>query len=169
MSATKEYENYPLGTVVLSNTLSLALYGLGFFVINKLVLLFALLYLLYVIILEFRLIKSCANCYYWGRICGFGRGKISAWFFKKGKPAKFYIKKLTWWDLLPDMLVSLIPIVVGIILMILRFDFLLLFSVLLILFLTTSGNGFIRGKLTCCYCKQKELGCPAYSLFNKAG
>ncbi|MDP4226169.1 MAG: hypothetical protein Q8907_10740 [Bacteroidota bacterium] len=169
MSATKEYENYPLGTVVLSNTLSLALYGLGFFVINKLGLLFSLLYLLYVLILEYRLIKSCANCYYWGRVCGFGRGKISAWFFKKGEPAEFCIKKLTWLDLVPDMLVSLIPIVVGVVLMILRFDFLLLFSVLLILFLTTSGNGFIRGKLTCRYCKQKELGCPAYSLFNKAG
>lgn len=169
MSAIKEYENYPLGTVVLSNTLSLALYGLGFYVINKLGLLFSLLYLLYVLILEYRLIKSCANCYYWGRVCGFGKGKISALFFKKGEPSRFCMKKMTWRDLLPDMLVSLIPLVIGVVLCILKFDFFLLLALLLILFLTTRGNGFIRGKLTCLYCKQKELGCPAYSLFNKAG
>ena len=38
-----------------------------------------------------------------------------------------------------------------------------------IVILTTIGNGFIRGTLTCKYCKQGELGCPADRLFNKGG
>lgn len=70
-------------------------------------------------------------------------------------------------DLIPGLLLSLIPIIVGIIILILKFDWLILFAVLMIIFLTTFGNGFVRGKLTCNYCKQKKLGCPADKLFNK--
>lgn len=69
-------------------------------------------------------------------------------------------------SLVPDLLVLLIPLVTGIILLIMDFNFLLLFAVLLLIFLTTSGNGFIRGKLTCRYCKQGEMGCPAQKLFS---
>jgi hypothetical protein len=51
--------------------------------------------------------------------------------------------------------------------LIIDFNFTLFVFVLLLVMLTTSGNGFIRGKLTCRYCKQQEIGCPADRLFNK--
>jgi hypothetical protein len=51
--------------------------------------------------------------------------------------------------------------------MIIEFDWLILAAVILLMLLSTAGNGFIRGNLTCRYCGQKELGCPAYKLFNK--
>jgi hypothetical protein len=51
--------------------------------------------------------------------------------------------------------------------MIIKFDFTLLFAAIILIVLTTVGNGFIRGKLTCRYCKQRELGCPAEKLFSK--
>jgi hypothetical protein len=69
--------------------------------------------------------------------------------------------------MIPNLLVSLIPVGVGIYLLIADFGWLMLIAILLIILLTTSGNGFIRGRLTCKYCRQRELGCPAEKLFDK--
>jgi hypothetical protein len=168
MQTAKSYENYPMGIVLLSNLISLCIYGLGFLIIIRLGLVFSLLYLFYILILEYKLLRNhCANCLYWGKTCGFGKGRLSSLFFKKGNISKFCIKKMTWRDMLPDIFVSLIPVIVGIILFVLEFDFILLSALILLLLLTTIGNGFIRGTLTCKYCKQRELGCPADLLFNK--
>jgi len=168
METIKKFENYPIGIVILSNFVSLVIYGFGFLIILRLGLAYSLLYLSYILILEFRLIKNhCVNCFYWGKTCGFGKGRISSWSFKKGDNLNFCNKSMTWKDLIPDILVSVIPIVIGIIFLILKFDLILLSALLLVLFLTTIGNGFIRSILTCRYCKQKELGCPADMLFNK--
>ncbi len=168
METVNKYENYPAGTVILSNLVSLGIYGIGFMIIFRTGFIFSILYLLYILILEYRLIKNhCTNCYYWGKTCGFGKGRLSSWFFKKGDTSKFCIKNMTWKDMIPDILVSLTPMIAGIILLILKFDFVLLSALLLLLLLTTTGNGFIRGKLTCKYCKQRESGCPANKLFNK--
>ena len=168
METIKRYENYPIGIVILANIVSLVIYGLGILIIHKAGSIFALFYLLYILTLEYRLIRNhCTNCFYWGRTCGFGKGKLSSWLFKKGDIAKFCIKDMTWKDMIPDIMVSLIPLAAGIIILILKFDFILLAALLLLLLLTTVGNGYIRGTLTCRYCKQRELGCPADLLFNK--
>lgn len=153
---------------MLSNLVSISIYGLGFAILFRLGLLFAILYLIYILIFELRLIKNhCTDCYYWGKTCGFGKGKISSWIFKKGDSSRFCSKSMTWKDIIPDMLISLIPIIVGVILLIIKFQYILLVGLLLLFLLTTIGNGYIRGSLTCKYCKQKELGCPADKLFNK--
>ncbi len=169
METANRYENYPGGIVALSNLVSLAIYGLGFLVLSRVGVVFALLYLLYIAGFEFRLLRyHCTSCYYWGKTCGFGKGRLSSWLFQKGDVSKFCAKKMTWKDLIPDILISLIPLVTGIVLLIVDFDFVVLAALLLLVFLTTSGTGFIRGKLTCRYCKQAELGCPALALFDKA-
>lgn len=168
METTKKYENYPIWIVFLSNLLSLVIIGLGFAIIARLGVIFSILYLIYASILEYRLLRyHCTNCLYWGKICGFGQGRLSSWFFKKGDVLKFCTKDMTWKDMIPDILVSLIPLIVGIILLIIKFDFILLSALLLLLLFTTTGNGIVRGKLTCRYCKQRDLGCPADLLFNK--
>lgn len=168
MEPANKFENYPWRIVIVSNLVSLAIYVLGFFIIRRLGWAFSLLYLFYILILEYRLLKySCINCFYWGKICGFGKGRLSSWFFKKGDISKFCVKDMTWKDMIPDILVSMIPLVIGIILLFVEFSFILLLALFLLMLLTTTGNGFIRGSLTCKYCKQRELGCPAYLLFNK--
>lgn len=168
METIKRFENCPIGIVILSNFVSLAIYGLGFLIVFRLGLVFLFLYLLFIFIFEYRLIRyHCTNCFYWGKTCGFGKGKLSSWFFKKGDISQFCIKDFTWKNMIPDMLISLIPLVIGIIILILKFDIILLSELLILILLTTIGNGFIRGTLTCRYCKQGELGCPAFSLFNK--
>jgi hypothetical protein len=162
------YLRYPAGIVLVSNLVSLLIYGLGFYIILKIGLFYSLIFLLYLILFEFRLMRyHCVNCYYWGKTCGFGKGKVSSLFFKHGDPAKFCRAKMTWKDLIPDLLISLVPAVSAIILLTMKYDLKLLLALLFLIALTTAGNGYIRGSLACKYCKQKEIGCPADAFFNK--
>jgi hypothetical protein len=162
------YENYPFRIVFFSNFVSIAIYLIGAFIIYQIGLIWLILYLIFVGILEFRLIKGhCVNCYYYGKTCAFGKGKISSIFFKKGDVNKFCKKQITWKDIVPDFMVSLIPAIIGIILLIKNFNWVLLSLVLILFILTFVGNGIIRSQLACKYCKQREIGCPAEQLFNK--
>ncbi|MCX6709874.1 MAG: hypothetical protein NTV63_02885 [Candidatus Woesearchaeota archaeon] len=162
------YENYPCWIVFVSNFVSIAIYLIGAFIIYQIGLIWLILYLIFIGILEFRLIKGhCVNCYYYGKTCAFGKGKISSIFFKKGDVNKFCKKQMTWKDIVPDFMVSLIPMIIGTILLIINFDWILLALVLILFILTFIGNGIIRSQLACKYCKQRKLGCPAQQLFNK--
>jgi hypothetical protein len=88
-------------------------------------------------------------------------------FFKKGNNPNFCRMKITWKDILPDFAVSLIPFIVGIILIIKDFNWILLTLLIVLFILTSFGNSMVRSKLACKYCKQRKLGCPALSLFEK--
>ena len=70
-------------------------------------------------------------------------------------------------DIIPDFMVPLIPLIIGIALIIINFRWGLIILVFLLLLLAFPVNGFLRGSIACKYCKQKELGCPAEKLFNK--
>jgi hypothetical protein len=109
----------------------------------------------------------CVDCYYWGRTCGFGKGRISAIIFKQGDSSKFCKVNMSWKNMIPDLCITVIPLLIGIFLLIWKFEVLLLIAILLMIIASTVGNGFVRGVLTCKHCKQKELGCPAEKLFNK--
>ncbi|WP_431062039.1 hypothetical protein [Methanobacterium sp.] len=152
----------------MSNIVSLSIYIIGAYILSGLGLVYAISYLLYCIFLEIRLLKNgCVNCYYYGKICGFGKGRLSALFFKKGDSSKFSQKKLSWKDMIPDMLVFIFPLIGGIILLIYTFSWIILFLIAALLILSFTGNALVRGFLTCGNCKQRELGCPAEDLFNK--
>jgi hypothetical protein len=167
METTKKHDNYPVWMVMVSNMVSVLIYALGFIVMLRLGLLFAVLYLMYVVVLEYRVTRyHCINCYYWGKTCAFGKGRLSSWLFTKGDTSKFCTKNMTWKDMIPDMLVLFIPLITGIVLLIIKFDIALLLALAFLFVLSTSGNGFVRGKLACRYCRQKDLGCPADKLFN---
>jgi hypothetical protein len=168
METIKKYEHYPAGTVILSNFVSIAIYTIGFLIILKAGLLLAIAYLSYILILEIRLLKyHCTSCYYYGKTCAFGKGRISAWLFKQAEPSKFCAKKMTWSDMIPDIMVSLVPLATGIVLLIMDFNLIILVALPVMVLLTTAGNGYIRGTMTCNHCKQRDLGCPADQLFNK--
>jgi hypothetical protein len=168
MESVKIHESYPPETVILSNIVSLIIYASGCIIMFQSGWLVAALYLLYVALFEFRLIHyHCTNCYYYGKTCGFGKGRLSAVFFKKGDPSKFCTRSLTWKDMIPDLLISLIPLLTGIIYLMLNFSLLLFFTVIILLLFSTMGSGYIRSQKICNHCKQRELGCPADALFNK--
>jgi hypothetical protein len=162
------YENYPLWIVILSNMVSLFIYAMGAFVIYNVGWIWITVFVIYIAWLEIRLLRrSCVNCYYYGKVCAFGKGKVSCLFFKKGDTNRFKQDTITWKDIVPDVMVSLIPIVTGIVLLVIDFNWLILSMVLLLLLLSSIGNGLIRASLACKYCKQREIGCSAEQLFNK--
>ncbi|VVB51560.1 Uncharacterised protein [uncultured archaeon] len=162
------YENYPWWIVVLSNFVSIAVYGVGAFIMYQFGLACLVFYLLYVLWLELRLWSGhCVDCYYYGKKCGFGKGKLSALLFKKGDSKKFCKMQISWKDIIPDFLVSLIPMAAGVILLIRDFNWLVLASIILLAVFGFVGSGLVRSQLACKYCKQREIGCPAEQLFNK--
>ena len=171
MAQPKTYSNYPYWIVLVSNLVSLATYGLGAFIISQTPKIgYALLglYITYIIWLELRVMsKSCVNCFYFGKCCAFGKGKITPMLFKKGDPKKFLRTNITWKDILPDFLVSIIPLIAGIVLLIIKFNWLILTSIVLLVVLASAGSGFVRSSLACKFCKQRELGCSAEQLFSK--
>jgi len=168
MQNNRAYENFPIWIPLLACALSLAIYGLGFYIFMLLGIAFAAAYIIFCFWIEFRLMRgSCVNCYYYGKTCGLGRGKLCAMFFKKGNPESFIEKEISWKDLIPDFLVLIFPLVGGIIVLIRDFNWLILVLMVILVMLSMGGTAFIRGSFACKYCKQKELGCSADQLFNK--
>ena len=168
MEGTKAYDTFPMWIVTLCNLVSLLIVGIGAYIFVGLSVWLVIPYLGYWLWMEMRVLKrSCVNCTYYGKVCGFGKGKLCALLFKQGDPQKFAEKECRWLDLLPDFFVMIFPLIGGIVLLITDFNWLILVLLIVLLGLSSAGNAFIRGSYACKYCKQKELGCPAEQLFNK--
>jgi hypothetical protein len=111
---------------------------------------------------------SCVNCYYYGKSCGFGKGKLCSLLFKKGDPRRFVERTASWREVLPDFLVFLIPVGGGIVLLIQDFKWPLVIALAVLVALSFGGTAIVRGTFSCQYCKQKDIGCPAEQLFQGA-
>lgn len=160
------YESYPLSVVVLANLLALAIYALGAWVLAGWAIWLAALYLLYCLLMEVNVMRrSCVKCAYYGKMCAFGKGRLCSFFFKQGDPSGFAERQISWFEMVPDFLVSVIPVVGGIALLIRGFSWGVLAMVAGLLLLSLGGNAFVRGTFACRYCKQRESGCPAAELF----
>lgn len=163
------YENFPIRVCLLSWSFSLSIYVLGSYILGILYFPLAIVYIFYCLWIELRILRfSCVNCYYFGKNCGLGRGKLCSLLFKKGDPEKFLETEIRWKDLIPDFMVMIFPFVGGIVFLTRDFSLLILILLVVLVILSMVGNAMIRGSLACKYCKQKELGCPAEQLFNKA-
>ena len=150
MNKIECYEDYPYWIIVVSNLLQLSIYTIGVIIIKPLGIIWVLIYLAYIILLEIRLLKkSCVDCYYYGKRCAFGKGKLCSLFFKKGNKESF-AGNFTWVDLIPDMLVAIIPLLIGIVTLIINFNWLLL-SLVILLFL----SNYIFGDYFCFMDKKK--------------
>lgn len=161
-------ENYPAIFVIASNLVPLLIYLIGIDLLIRFGIVWVAAYLLFVLILEFRLISGhCTDCYYFGKTCAFGKGRLSSLFFKKGNPERFITMTITWKDILPDFLVFIIPVLAGIILLIREFSITILILVIALILLGFVGNALVRGQLACKYCKQRKIACPAERLFDK--
>ena len=165
---TSSFENFPWWMVVVCNGVGLAIYAIGFYLMSRLGTAWGLLYVAYCLWMEWRLLTgSCRSCYYFGKRCGFGKGRVCAWFFTQAAERRCGAKPISWRNVLPDFMVSLVPLGVGIAVLIRSFSWLVLLLIVTLVLLGSVGTGFVRGQLACRYCKQRELGCPAEQLFNK--
>ena len=168
MVKNNTYEKFPLWMVCITFLHTAVMYGIGVFILSGFGGLWAGLYIFYCIWIEWRvMMKSCKNCYYYNKFCCLGRGKLAPLFVKKGDPKHFWDKEVSWFVLLPDMLIPVIPIICGIVLLMKNFSLFILFNMVFLIFLATIGNALIRGSLACKFCKQRDIGCPAEKMFNK--
>ncbi len=167
MKASDCYENFPARIVLLSNCLVASIYASGIYIMVQCGIWWVALYVLYCAWIEIKLLRgSCVNCYYYGGICAFGKGRLCSWLFKKGDSEKFAQSQIRWLDLVPDFLVSIIPLIAGIVLLAMAFNWVVLALLVALVVLSSAGNAFIRGSYACKFCKQRELGCPAEKLFR---
>lgn len=165
------YEQYPLWMVLVVNIFQLAVYAAGAYILFELSMITGTLYVLYLLMLEVNVYREgCRYCCYYGKLCAFGKGKVAVMFFRRGNPKKFCERKLSFKDIIPQLLVVLIPVIVGIALIISRgFDWIILMAILYPLFSWLCLNPIIYGKLACAHCKQGSICCPALEFFMKKG
>lgn len=165
----KIYENYPAWIVLIVLLFQLAVYACGAYIMFTLSLIGGILYLAFIIVLEINILyEACTSCCYHGRICAFGRGVISKIFFKKGDSSKFAKREIKFKDILPQILVVLIPVIVGIAILINRgFNMAILIAIIYPVVSWFALNPLIYGKLACPHCKQGSIACPALDFFAK--
>jgi len=166
MEDTEGHEIFPVWIVALCNIVSLAIVAIGAAILAGLTIWLTIPYLVYWLWMEIRVLKrSCVNCTYYGKACGFGKGKLCSLLFKKGDAKKFAEDSISWTDVLPDFLVFVFPIIGGIVSLARSFSWPVVVLLGVLILLASVGNGIIRGAFACKYCRQREIGCPAAKLF----
>jgi len=158
----KGFEEYPITTVITQNLFFLIYFGIGFMGLLPLKL-FSLLYAIFLIIMLLFVLRKhlCTNCYYYGKRCSTGWGKLAAVMYKE-KSGKYELgvklAVITWG------LATTVPIIGTITILIFKFE--LYFLVILILFILLTPLNFMVHKNSCVKCKMKFI-CPASMAKNK--
>jgi len=168
MIKTKSFENFPLWIPFIATFVSIIGYSTGAIILSGFDIIFSILYLFYCLGVELLVIlRSCKDCWYYGRICGLGKGKIAPLFVNEGDTKKFADRDISMLHMIPDFMVVILPLIGGVILLIFDFSIVVLVLMAILAILFFGGTAFIRGTFVCKYCKQKDIGCPAYAIFNK--
>jgi hypothetical protein len=160
------YSSYPLRYVLAANAVSLSIYALGAVIVAPVGWWAVAVYLLVCLAVESNVLaRSCVDCYYYGKTCAFGKGRLCAVLFKRGDPKRFAAREISWLTLFPDFSVFLIPVIVGGAMLAITFVWWRAALILALVLLTFAGNAAVRTGFACKHCKQRELGCPAEKLF----
>lgn len=163
----KGYENYPLWIVLVYNLILFITYAVGIYLTYLIHFYLMIAFILLILYEEASVYREgCKNCYYYGKTCGTGRGRLVKLFCKKGSPKKFCEKKVTWKDFVIPMIPSIVIIASGIYLMIKDFSWLLLLFTAWPVIVFVS-NQWIYGELLCPNCKQCAKCCPVAEYFHE--
>ncbi len=153
-------EEHPKATIILANLVMLIWIASGTIACWFLHPLIAWIYLAVALTMVGVVLRKlvCINCYYYGKWCGTGWGKLAALLFKEGDMEKFSTSSGV--KLAPGVygLLSLIPIVLVVVAIIMEFTVPKII-VLAVLLLVSVYSGFISRKKGCVNCKMK-LACP---------
>lgn len=165
---SKMFENFPIWSIIIFNIVSFSVYFAGIYILYLIMPLISLLFLVYIIYNEMSVYRhGCASCYYYGKLCAFGRGKVAKMFMKKGNPKKFSEKGVSMKDFIPSMLVSIIPILAGIYLLIQSFNLIILLLIAWPVVVWLFFNPLMYGEYACIHCKQARICCPVCEYFKK--
>jgi hypothetical protein len=162
------FDSYPAWIVLVTNLVSLSVYLAGLYLLYLIWPVLSLVFLLYILYMEFSLYREgCRHCWYFGKACAHGKGRIASVFFRKGKPEKFTDREFEAKDFIPHFMVALVPIAAGIYLLLGGLDVLIAALAVWPLIATFVGSPLIYGRLACPHCRQGDLGCPACDFFLK--
>ncbi len=153
------YENFPLWIVMVRNTLNILLLGMGALILAAFGTWAGISYLIIsVLAIVWSIRFRCKYCYYFGKTCASGYGRIASLLFKKGRTKDF--PKYEKYGV-PLFVITFLPFLGLGVLFIgvfsLKLIGLLLFYASLIIFL---AKVFYR-KFGCDHCKQNS-DCPSY-------
>ncbi len=163
----KGLENFSSTGIIIGNALMLILIALGAIACSYFSPILMYSYLAFSIIMVFLVLRKlvCTNCYYYGKKCAIGWGKLSAVFFKKGDINKFSSNKGIKIAPIVYGIISFVPIVLIIIAIILDFSITKLIVLVLLLALS-AYSGSIGRKKSCIKCKMRLI-CPGCAVKEK--
>ncbi|HEY49957.1 MAG TPA: hypothetical protein G4O13_07925 [Dehalococcoidia bacterium] len=153
-------EKSPKSTVILGNLMMMLWVGLGTAACWLLYPLAAWIYLAIAMIMVYGVLRwlVCTNCYYYGKWCPIGWGKLCALFFRQGSIDKFGTGIGVKLAPMTYGLLSLAPLVLVIIALVRDFTVPKL-VILILLLLVSMYSGSIGRKKSCAHCKMR-LACP---------
>lgn len=153
-------EEYPMAGIILGNLVMILWIALGTLACWFFYPIVAWIYLVLAVIMVYIILRKlvCTNCYYYGKWCAIGWGKLSALLFKRGNIEDF--EKSIGIKLAPLTygLLALIPLVLIVISIVLSFS-LYKVIVLVLLLLISFYSTTISRKKTCKKCKMRLI-CP---------
>ncbi|PYG88033.1 hypothetical protein LY28_01743 [Ruminiclostridium sufflavum DSM 19573] len=149
-------ENTSTLNVIIGNIIMILWFAVGTLACAFLSRIVAIIYLTYSIVMIYFVMRKlvCTNCYYYGKNCSMGWGKLASLFFKKGDISKF--KGCGGQKLAPVVygVISIIPIILIIISLVKAFT-LTKIAVLVVFLLITVYTNVISRKTSCSKCKMR--------------
>ena len=169
----RKFESYPARMMLVYYFASFSVYAAGLYLTYQIMPLLSLLFFIYVAFLEVQVLREgCVRCYYYGKSCVCGKGKLAKILLKQDTKRKFNERELTVKNFIPSMLPMIITIVAGAYLTYAswpNYSLLVIGIAVWPLIVNFLGNPIVYGKIACPHCKQRELGCPACEFFMKKG
>ncbi len=151
-------EKYPFSTVIIENALILSWILSGSYLCKLFLPVLGWVYLVFgmSMVLVVMRILVCKNCYYHGKMCHTGWGKLSALYCKQGEITRFgcgFTGKM-----IPLFYASMtfIPIIFGVVSIVMNFSFLSM-SVLVVFLGVAMLSSFTFRKKACGQCKMKII------------
>ena len=151
-------ENYPKHIIAIRWIILLTTFGLGTYILCDLHYALAIVYIIYSVIALILILplSRCVNCFYHGKLCNTGWGRVAFYLFKKGDESK-YVEHYNYAIFLH--LLWLVPLLAALLQLVRKRDVLVL-SILVIYLFILFIEKIVLKKLCCKKCHQKE-SCPA--------
>jgi hypothetical protein len=166
--SSSRLECYPLRIVCISASLTIISYLAGAFIIyffNPVLSAFYLILAALTLVVSMKL--RCTHCYYFGKFCNFGLGKLAKFFFRKGEPSEFRNHKKVIITAILSFGTMLIPVFIGILMLVTDMTISNLGLLLGYILIGIAPNFLVRGNF-CDKCMQGQLGCPSYERMIKS-
>jgi len=151
-------DNYPAHIIIIRWTILFLAFALGIYVLLEFHHMLAIVYIVYAFVALTLILplSRCGSCFYHGRFCNTGWGKIAAYLFKKGDEST-YVDHYNYAIFLH--LLWLIPLLVALLQLVRKRDVFALSIFVIYVFILFVEKISLK-KLCCKRCHQREF-CPA--------